>query len=198
MEQNFQTSFIPKKPLIEKRATPAQPISIFTIISIFILFTMLLTSGGIYFYKGLVAKNIVQMQADLEKAKNRFEPSKITELKTLDKRLQASSDILSKHITIVPIFKMLEGVTMKTVRYSKFGYTYDNAKDNKVLVSMSGVAVGYRSIALQSDIFTENKNMKDPVFSNLVLDEKGNVLFDLNFTVDPSFVNYKQNLLIQN
>ena len=65
----------------------------------------------------------------------------------------------------------------------------------KVIIKMSGVAVGYRSIALQSDLFTRNKNLIDPVFSNLTLDNTGNVLFDLEFSVDPSFVDYKQMLL---
>ena len=57
---------------------------------------------------------------------------------------------------------------------------------------MSGAAVGYRSIALQADLFSQNKNIIDPSFSNLSLDEKGNVLFDLEFGVDSSFVNYQQ------
>ena len=57
---------------------------------------------------------------------------------------------------------------------------------------MSGQAIGYRSIALQADLFAKNKNLIDPVFSNLSLDDKGNVLFDLTFSVDQSFVNYKQ------
>jgi hypothetical protein len=59
---------------------------------------------------------------------------------------------------------------------------------------MSGQAIGYRSIALQADLFTKNKNLIDPVFSNLSLNEKGNVIFDLEFYVDPNFINYKQTL----
>jgi hypothetical protein len=62
---------------------------------------------------------------------------------------------------------------------------------------MTGLAVGYSSVALQSDLFAKNKNLIDPVFSNLVLDEKGNVIFDLEFSVDPSFVDYKQMLLTE-
>ena len=53
---------------------------------------------------------------------------------------------------------------------------------------MSGLAIGYRSVALQSDLFAQNKNLIDPVFSNLTLDDKGNVLFDLEFSVDPSLL----------
>lgn len=200
MEPNFQTSFIPKKPMVAERATSSRSIGIFTIASLFILFTVLLATGGIYFYKITLAKDIVKMENDLSLAKNRFEPAKITELQLLDKRLRASTEILSKHIAITPVFEALAAITMKTVRFTKFSYDFGNGKDAKsakVNIKMSGLAIGYRSVALQSDLFTtkdEGKNFIDPVFSNLTLDNSGNVLFDLEFSVDPSFVDYKQML----
>ena len=203
MEPNFQTSFIPKKPMVVEHVVSTRSVGFFTIVSFFILFSVLLATGGIFFYKGILAKNIIQMENDLNLAKNRFEPSKITELQLLDKRLRASTEILSKHIAITPIFEALSSITMKTVRYTKFSYNFGNEKDLqnlKVIIKMSGGAVGYRSVALQSDLFTtkdEGKSFIDPVFSNLTLDDKGNVLFDLEFSVDPSFVDYKQTILTQ-
>ncbi len=194
MDQNFQTSFIPKKPMVEERSTTPRSISIFTIISIFILFTVTLATGGFYLYQVSLSKNINQKENDLLLAKNRFEPSKITELQVLDKRLRASSEILSKHMAVTPIFQALSAITMKTVRFTKFSYSLATDKTAKIIVQMSGLAVGYRSIALQSDLFAKNKNLINPVFSNLTLDDKGNVLFDLEFSVDPGFVNYKQTL----
>jgi hypothetical protein len=89
---------------------------------------------------------------------------------------------------------------MKTVRYTKFSYVLGTDKKAQIIIQMSGQAVDYRSVALQSDLFNtkdEAKNFINPVFSNLTLDDKGNVLFDLQFSVDPSFVNYKQTLLTQ-
>jgi hypothetical protein len=86
---------------------------------------------------------------------------------------------------------------MKTVRYTDFSYELGTEKNASVKVKMSGQAIGYRSIALQSDLFAKNKNFIDPVFSNLTLDANGSVLFDLEFSVDPSFVNYKQTLLTE-
>lgn len=198
MEQDFQTSFIPKKPIIEERAAVARPVSLLTIISIFIFFTVILASGGLYFYKVYLTKNITQMQGDLNLAKGRFESSKIVQLQVLDKRLIASTEILSKHIAISPIFQALQTLTMKTVRFTKFSYSLGDEKSSNVNIKMSGMALGYRSIALQSDIFTKNKYIIDPVFSNLSLDNSGNVLFDLEFLVDPSFVDYKQVLKVAN
>lgn len=204
MEQNFQTSFIPKKPMVAERVLPARSIGIFTIASLFVLFTVSLGTGGFFVYKGILAKKITEMETYLVSAKNRFEPSKITELQLLDNRLRASSEILSRHIAVTPIFQALAAITMKTVRYTRFSYSLEEekgAKKPKIAVKMSGVAIGYRSVALQSDLFTtkdEGKNFINPVFSNLKLDDKGNVLFDLEFSVDPSFVDYKQTILTQN
>ena len=200
MEPNFQTSFIPKKPIVEERAVPGRSVGIFTVVSIFILFTVILATGGLYLYKANLVKNIAKMENDLNLAKNRFEPSKITELQLLDKRLRASSEILSRHIAITPVFQALQDITMKTVRYTKFSYDFGDVKDAKnarVIIKLSGQAVGYRSVALQSDLFAKNKNLIDPVFSNLALDDKGNVLFDLEFLVDPALVDYRQMLLTQ-
>lgn len=194
MEQNFQTSFIPKKPIVEDREISKRPVGLLTIISFFLFFAMVISLGGLYFYKSSLTKSISQMEKDLTIAKNRFEPTKINQLQILDKRLGASSEILSQHISISPVFEALGEITMKSVRYTKFSYELGEGSNENVMIKLSGVATGYRSVALQSDLFSENQNIIDPVFSNLSLDDKGNVIFDLAFSVDPSFVDYIQTI----
>lgn len=194
MEQNFQTSFIPKKPIIEERAKPSRPISFFMVIAIFVFITMVLSVGGVYFYKQVLVKDIANMENNLSLAKNRFEPAKINQLQVLDKRLKSSTEVLAQHISVSPIFEALQEITMKSVRYTRFSYELGPTKDSYITVKLGGMATGYRAIALQSDLFLKNKYLIDPVFSNLSLDEKGNVLFDLEFLVEPSFVDYKQTL----
>jgi hypothetical protein len=198
MEQNFQTSFIPKKPMIPERVVSSRPVSLLTIVAIFIFFTMILATGGLYFYGQIQKKNIAQMENDLTLATQRFEPTKILELQSLDKRLNAANEVLSNHIAISPIFEALQAITLKTISYTNFSYSFgnDNTSSNdtnsNISIKMSGVAEGYTPIALQSDLFATNKNLIDPVFSNLSLDDKGNVTFDLNFSVDRDFVNYEK------
>ena len=195
MEQNFQTSFIPKKMIVKERVAMPRSVGFLTIVSIFILFATAIGIGGLFFYKNILEKNISGLETDLKEASARFEPAKIAALQDLDNRLDASNEILSKHIIVTPIFKALQDLTMKTVRFNKFSYTLPTDGSGRVAVNMSGVAIGYRSVALQADLFTNNKNLIDPVFSNLQLDDKGNVNFDLNFFVDSSFVNYQQKIL---
>ncbi|MEK7572616.1 MAG: hypothetical protein AAB493_02040 [Patescibacteria group bacterium] len=192
MDQNFQTSFIPKRPIVEEKTASSSSVGLFTIISLFIFFAVSLGSGGLYFYKGVLEKSKIKMENDLSLAKNRFEPATINRLKNSDERLNAAAEVLSNHIAISPIFQILESLTMKNVRYTKFSYALNN--ENNVEVKMSGQTIGYRSVALQADLFSKNKNLIDPIFSNLTLDNKGNVLFDLTFSVDPTFVDYKQML----
>lgn len=194
MEKDFQTSFIPKQAVVTETAMVPRGTSLLTIISIVIFLTMVVASGGLWFYKNLTVKSIEKMNTDLDLAKNRFEPAKIVQLEVLNRRLHAASLVLSRHIAVSPIFEQLQTVTMKTVRFTRFTYTLTDGPTPKVLVSMSGEGVGYRSIALQSDLFSQNKYFIDPIFSNLTLDSKGNVRFDLDFAVEPTFVNYQATL----
>lgn len=193
MEQNFQTSFIPKKVIVEEVVVKGKkPVNIFTVFGIIIFLTMAIVFGGLYFYENLLNTRISKDKDSLQKAAQRFEVSRINELEILNKRLSAANKIIDSHISISPIFEVLQSITMKSIRYTKF--TYEFSEKQEIIVKMSGQAESYRSIALQSDLFSANKNLIEPVFSNLTLDDKGSVLFDLEFKIDPILVNYKQKL----
>lgn len=193
MEQNFQTSFIPKKPIVEERLRAPSPVGSLMIFSVIIFFLMVASYGGFYFYKGFSEKNVKDMEASLVLAKKGFESEQIDRLQTLDKRLSAAGEVLNKHTVVSPIFQTLESITKKSIRYTKFSYGSVAEKSNLVSVKMSGQALNYQSIALQADLFSKNKNLIDPVFSNLSLDEKTSyVTFDLDFSVNPDFINYKK------
>ena len=191
MDQNFQTSFIPKKPILEERSTPSRPVGLLTILSIFVFFTMVIATGGLYFYKSALAKQISDMNNSLTLAKGQFEPDQIARIQLLDKRLTATSDILSKHIALSPIFGVLQQITEKSIRYTSFSYSVPD-DNSSISVKMTGTALSYQDIALQADLYSQNKNLINPVFSNLSLNKGGNVLFNLSFSVDPHFVDYKQ------
>jgi hypothetical protein len=194
MEPNFQTSFIPKKPMIEERISSSHSIGLFTVIAIFIFFTVLIASGGLYFYKQLLNRNILSMRTSLNTAKAEFETSSIVRMQILDNRLKAADEILSRHISVRPIFDILQRITMKTVQYTTFSYDLGADKDTMVAVRMRGLAVGYRDVALQSDLFDASDELIDPVFSNLTPDTDGNIAFDLEFMVERDLINYKETL----
>lgn len=97
MEQNFQTSFIPKKPIVQERTVKSRdrPVFCWCCCFCFPFYASRSSAAGVYFYKNIVAKNIADMEPNFSNiAKNRFEPSKITQLQVLDKRLRSSKEIL--------------------------------------------------------------------------------------------------------
>ena len=195
MDNNFQTSFIPKKPLAEDRVPVVTHTSIFSFIATLIFFGALASAAGMYFYKASLTKSISSMSAQLDTARNSFEPALITELKTLDRRITNAKTLLDRHIVVSPIFAALEESTLKSIQFTKFSYLTPADSGAPVTVHMSGRARDYASIALQSDQLATNKNIHNSIFSNLALDEKtGTVAFDLVFTVDADLVRFTNHL----
>src|SRR3989344_4568290 len=122
MEQNFQTSFIPKRPVIPAEGETSRSIGLLLVLAIFIFLTMVVASGALFFYKKALSANLEDMKNNLTLAQNRFEPSRIADLQELDKRLRAGNTVLAGHIAPSPIFQALEELTMKTVRFTNFDY----------------------------------------------------------------------------
>ncbi|KKQ35002.1 MAG: hypothetical protein US50_C0029G0009, partial [Candidatus Nomurabacteria bacterium GW2011_GWB1_37_5] len=147
-----------------------------------------------YFYKIILAKGISSIDLELRKAEASFDESLVKDMQSLDKRVKSSKEVLSQHIIVSPILQVLGDLTLRTVRYTKFQYSYSREEANKIEVNMSGQASSYRAIAIQAALLGGNKNILNPVFSNLTLDDRGRVLFDLSFSVDQNFLNYEQSV----
>lgn len=198
MDNNFQTSFIPKKPLAEERVVaPANTggTSIVSFLAVLVFIAALAASGGVYFYRASLKKTIASQVVQLAAARDAFEPSLITELKRLDRRIGSSTDIVGKHIIVSPIFQALELNTLKSIQFTRFTYTVPADPKMPVTVKMSGKARDYASIALESDQLATNKNIHNPIFANLSLDEQtGMVSFELTFSVDADLVRFSNHI----
>ncbi len=193
MDQEFQTSFIPKKTLSQKpERSSGGSFGLINVVAFIIMIISLLVAGGAYLYRDNLSKKVEEMKVSLGRAQNIFEPELLTELETLDRRIDAADQILSKHIAVSPIFKVLEEITLPTVRYIDFTYEVDEVNPDVVHVSMTGEAVSYDAITLQADLFSKNRFIRNPIFSNFSLNKTGGVEFDLMFDVSKSLVNFEQ------
>lgn len=192
MDKEFQTSFIPKKTILEKEPMHHSSLGgIMNVVALVVFIASILSAGAAYFYRSSLQDRVAQYKVSLERAKAEFEPSLITELQVLDKRMAAATDILQNHIAVSPIFVLLGDITLPTVRYSDFSYEFNPENPNLVDIKMNGEAKGYNYIALQADLFGDNKFIKNPIFSDFTLDQAGNVDFNLTFSVDKSLVLYE-------
>ena len=60
------------------------------------------------------------------------------------------------------------------------------------VIKMKGEGLSYTSVALLSDSFNQEPKIKNPIFSDLTLSEKGGVQFSFTGSVDPSVTSYKE------
>ena len=197
MESEFKTSFIPKQALVQSPVVAEPPISLVSTISFIILLLSLLLAGGTYGYERLLASEITRpcpdpnqtvtqgcgLQASLDKEKKALDEGLLTEFKRLAAKLNLANVLLDKHVTVLPVFDLLSKITLVTVRYTSLDY-------NNVTINISGVAQSYEDIAVQSNVFDRERLIPSFIFSDLNLDNEGNVVFKLVINLDPRLLKY--------
>jgi len=181
MDNDFQTTFIPKKPIGEmpQAAKPEQhnpSVGIFTMLATVIFIIALIASGGVYLYENLLHSKIAEMQGSLKAAEGRIEQSFIVELQDLDKRLRNSNQLLAGHIALSPLFRFIEDNTLKSVQYDSFDFSFE---EGRPVATLTGRARQYRAIAEQSIRFGDSNLIETHVFSNFTLTQQGQVSFSL-------------------
>ncbi len=192
MDPKFQSSFIPKGPVtssgMANLSNQNKGRGFFGFLASLIFILAIVAAAGVFGYNLFLTSNIAQMGNDLTTARASLDPDVINQISRLNSRIISTQTLLSKHIVLSPLFAFLETSTLKSVRWTNFNYGM--TKDGLQLI-MQGQALGYSALALQSDTFNKSKYIKSPLFSNLTLDDKGNVTFAFTAILDSSIVSYK-------
>jgi len=190
-QQQFgTTSFIPKKP-----TTPVAQRRRGTVINIFFLIALVIFLGatavsvGVFLYQKVITQNIAEKGNQLVEARAAFEPALIEDLATMDNRIKAAQGVLNRHLALSAFFKLLERSTLKSVQFDNFNYTA--VPDGHISIGMKGRGQSFSSVALQSDIFGKDPFIRNPLFSNLDIDERGNVVFSFSAALDPVLISYR-------
>lgn len=200
METKFQTSFIPKKPVVEERRNNSS-ISLFLLLSIIVFLVSIGLGGWIFIQKDLLIKNIESAEEVIKSNQGAFELDTIESMIRLDSRIKIAKDLLASHVSISPIFSFLEDKTLKSVRFKTFNFTSagkDESGASTIKVTMTGQAKDFKTIALQAEEFgnVNYRNIiKNPVFSDLNLTSDGSVSFSASMFVVPSFLSYSKSIV---
>ncbi|MFZ2038364.1 MAG: hypothetical protein WAV11_00260 [Minisyncoccia bacterium] len=187
MDNNFQTSFIPKKPMTVEKSTTGSGINIFLVISVFIFIISIISSAGVYFWHTSLTEGLAGKVAALRKLQE--EPTTLSNIIAFDKQLNLTEKILNKHVAVSPILDYLGQNTAQDVRFKSLTFSY---KDPTVTnIKMSGVARDFNTIAGQSDAFKRAGGFSNLIFSDFVPTLTGAVSFSLSADLDQSLTNYK-------
>lgn len=194
MQPTFQTSFIPKKPIVnDPTSGPSSGIvretNIFSLVSTIVFVVTLLVSGGLFGYKILLHKQIAQADTEINTARSAFQIDKIKELIGANDRIVSSKVLLEKHVTVSKLLYLFQELTVKRIRLLKMNYAN---KAGTPTVMVSGEALNYNSLAEQSSIFAKSDYLKNNQFSNFVLAENGNIRVEFASVIDTSLISYKK------
>jgi len=192
IDQKPQTSFIPKKPIFSGASMEQTSVNFFSLIGLAIFLVALLLAGGVYAYQYYLNSQLTTLQASLDTARKQFDPGFIATATRLNSRIIGAEALLNAHIAPSFIFSdLLEKYTLADeVQYTSFSWNYDSAGNG--VITMDGVAKDYTAVALQAQEFASNiQYLKNQIFSNIGLDQNGDVTFSFSASVDASVIDFK-------
>ncbi|NCN08024.1 hypothetical protein GW944_00445 [Candidatus Parcubacteria bacterium] len=194
MEPKFQSSFIPKGPVVSSggvsaTGTKSKGRNLLSFIASIIFTISIIGALGVFGYKFYLKYSIQGMESDLESAYNNLEPETVGQLTDLDSRIKSTKELIARHIVLSPLFKFLEESTPTSVRFTELNYVLT---DKGYELSMSGEARGYADLALLSDIFNKSDKFRNPIFSDFILGDRGDITFSFKATIDPTLISYRK------
>ena len=194
MDTTHQSSFIPKKP--SSGGTFSQSGGLFPFITNTIFTITIIASIGVFAYDKYLQNNISAMDSRLNAARTELQPETIKQLVKSDKRITAAGEIVNNHVTLSSFFELIQKLTLQGVRFTSF--SYGPGVNNSTAIILKGYARTYATVALQAKIFSENENFANPLFSDLDLNEKGDVVFCMRTGINPKIISYTAQLEAQN
>jgi hypothetical protein len=198
MEPGIPTSFIPKRPVSTEPTvvhSNSRSIGLLSVFAIVCLLGALLSYAGVYLYEKQLEGKKSKLETSITDARDGLGTEFVADMKRLNARIDGVKYLIKEHIVVSPIFTALQETTLRSVQYEHFVYSTstDSSGVDMVNVTITGSAKSYATIALQSDAFSKNSIIKNPVFSSLEVDDNTDrIKFKLEFNVNASDLTYEK------
>ncbi len=190
-----QSSFIPRES-VGMRPRRETTMGVMMTISLIIVGLSLFLFAGAYSYHYVLDLQINKscagdgsacgLKATVENTRRELGIENINRYNRLDKKMKVAESLINGHTTMVPLFELLERLTLHSVRYTKIDL--DGSR-----VFLEGVALTYTDLAAQLKVLESSNSVRGAVFSNLGLDTAGNVTFSLELSPVSSLLTYSAN-----
>ncbi len=202
METHFQTSFIPKKPVIsasqQVSPSPHQSASLLMVIGVIVFIISILLAGGAYGWKSYLVSQRESYKKTLEEHKKQFKLDLITTLKQTDAKIDLAKQILNDHIATTLILDKLGRVTSDGIRFTTLDL--NSAPGKGITLGLNGYGPSYKVVAFQSDLFShlEDYGLRGEVLggvvTNPIQNQNSTVSFDMTASINSDSVSYKRTL----
>ena len=201
METKFQTSFIPKKPIVTQQTVKVHSsINIFLIIGVLAFLASVSGAGFVVFWKSYLLDTQNKYQVNLQKNESQFNPELISSLQRFGQKITLANQLIKNHLEVTRVFPIIAGITAESVQYNTFSYDAPSPTSPNAKIALTGKAANFSTIVFQAGVLNNtkmygtNKEVKNAVLSGLALSDKGSVGFSLTGELSPSYLLYSDAL----
>jgi hypothetical protein len=206
METKFQTSFIPKKPIVTDapRRVPSST-SLLFLLGLIAFIGSVGWAVGTFFMIQYYNQEQQHYKTDLAENEKRYSTPLIAELARAKNKIDVAKTLLQNHVAVSEALTIVAALTAEKVHFTDFTITAPAVATNAApdakstyKIQMKGVADGFNSIAFQSDVFGRsqkygtNKVLKNPILSDLSVDVDGDVKFNFTAEILPDDISYEK------
>lgn len=194
MEQQFKSSFIPKKDV--SISTSGGPKvgeyvekGLLDKVAVLLFVLTLIGWGGLFGYKKYVEASITNVEKQIIDARSRVDSSRVDKFRAIGRQMDASQRLLASHVLITPLFVALEEVVLPSVQLHNFEF---ELLDNGLSVKSNGLAANFAAVELQEEIFQASDSLSNARITDLSLSEEtGEIAFLTTFFIPRNVVLYK-------
>lgn len=174
--------------------------SVFMLIAIIVFVLSMSVAVFSLLWKQILLKNQDTYREDLKKAEAQFDVVLIDKLRKVSAKIEIGERLLKNHMAVSEVLNTINLLTSEGIRFNSLEFSAPNEKSNEIQVVMKGVGKSFSAIAWQSDVFGKsmtygnNKSLKNPVITDLLIDANGNVAFTFTANMDPADISYEKTL----
>lgn len=200
MEPKFQTSFIPKKPVLTPvsgampRIAP-QTRSVFMSLAVLLFVLALLSVAGAYGWKYYLTQAQDDFKLDLANREKQFNIDQIEQLKQINVQIDTAKDLVNNHISASELFNIVSRFTIEKVRFSSLQLSIDKSS---ITVDLKGEGTSLSALAFQSDVlgaldqYDLRGIVKNPIMSGVTKQLDGKYSFGMTTEIENKALLYSK------
>lgn len=199
MDTKFQTSFIPRKPLVPNSSAVPQNSGgsngLLVLIALGLFGVSVASAVLVLGWQRVEQGSIEKNKVTLAETRKQFGED-VVMLKRFNSKIKLAKEVVDNHVSVSNIFEALEEVTVDNVRYKEFSFELPaNPANDKIFFELAGEAKTFEALAFQSDTILESDKFVSPIFSDLEINEKNLVDFVLTSSLPFSALRYAEQFM---
>ncbi|HUQ29933.1 MAG TPA: hypothetical protein VM103_00200 [Candidatus Paceibacterota bacterium] len=180
------TSFVPHPGGSEARRATTDLTGAFGFFTYFVFAIIVLSAFAVFGYDRLLAAQQKSKDEQLAAAEAQLDLATVNGIVRLRDRLASGQTLLNKHVALSNFFHALEKALPQNMRLSQMHISMDS--NGKVMLTATGNAKSFNTLAQASDAFAADMRIKDVIFSDITVTASNSVSFALTATLDPELI----------